>query len=266
MKKIVVVLSIIVLLSSCKENDKKVESKTASSESKQSASSSDAEVGADCGGLVFFKKGAVITSENYDAAGVLTSSHQTLIKDVVEENGTLVAKAELTFDLVKNSKSKIDKIEMEYKCDGKNIFNDPKQMMSNFSQLADAEVNSSLLSFPLNPSVGDQLPDGFLEMKMNRGKMKMKNRTTYSDRKVENKEQITTNAGSWSCYKVVTAINTTIDMGSSAMEKQMAEGMNKAAKLGQMIIWYAPSVGFVKTEMYQDGKLLTRSEISSIKM
>ena len=49
------------------------------------------------------------------------------------------------------------------------------------------------------------------------------------------------------------------------MEKKIAEMMMKKAPVVKMIMWYTPNVGIVKTEMYNNGSLTSRSEITSIK-
>lgn len=265
MKIILVGLSMVLCFSACNDNADKSTSGTDNKEQSK-ASSASSDESASCGAMAYFKKNAVFVGENFDAAGALTSSQETTIIDVEEENGTLVGKAEMKFTGAKSTSSPLKNMVMEFKCDGKNIYSDPKQTMANFDMLKDAEVNSSALSFPLVPVVGQQLPDGFIELKIKRGDMNMVNKTTYTDRQIESKEQVTTKGGSWSCYKIVTKLSTKIEMGNSEVEKQMAAGMNKAIKSGQMIMWYAPSIGFVKTEMYQDGKLQSRSEVSSIKM
>ena len=265
MKSILLGLSLVLCLSACKESADKTKTGTASKEQSATTSSSGVE-SASCGAMAYFKKNAVFVGENFNAAGVLTSSQETTIIDVREENGTLVGKAEMKFTGAKTAKTPLKNLVMEFKCDGKNIYSDPKQTMANFEMLKDAEVNSSALSFPIAPVVGQELPGGFMELKIKRGNMNMVNKTTYSNRQVESKEEVQTKAGSFSCFKIVTSMDMKIEMGDSETEKQMAAGMNKALKSGKMIMWYAPNFGFVKTEMYQDGKLQSRSEVSSIKM
>jgi hypothetical protein len=75
------------------------------------------------------------------------------------------------------------------------------------------------------------------------GNLTLMNRTyTIKDRKVDARENVTTAAGSFDCYKV---IYTTVD--------EKSHNTTKSA------IWYAKDAGVVKTENYKDdGKLVNR--------
>jgi translation elongation factor EF-Tu-like GTPase len=87
----------------------------------------------------------------------------------------------------------------------------------------------------------------------------------YKDRKVEAKEKVTTPAGSWDCYKITNRVDVEVDFpGMSDKAKKMMETMTNQMK-STGITWFSPDLGIVKMELYQNGKLVSKTEIVSIK-
>jgi len=89
--------------------------------------------------------------------------------------------------------------------------------------------------FSTDPKVGDQFPDSenLIEFKM--GPMNMKMTINITDHKVEAKESVTTDAGTFDCFKISYVANTKFAMSKSEVK---------------VINWYAKGVGTVKTESY----------------
>ena len=99
------------------------------------------------------------------------------------------------------------------------------------------------LVYPANLSVGDVLPDGELIMSVKSGTMTIFTLTlTISNRKVEEIEEITTDAGTFSCYKL--SYDTTTKAGIISSSSSVIE-------------WISEGVGMVRNETYNRRGRLT---------
>lgn len=145
--------------------------------------------------------------------------------------------------------------ESEWTCDGGTMH----FHVSNLSYMEAAgpsggmtmDVTGDQMDMPSSLSVGQTLKDVSYNMKMAMGGVTMMNRKfDVTDRKVEAQEDVTTPAGTFSCYKMT--FNTSSQGG-------MGGGKTKS------IMWYAKDVGLVKSETYADnGKLIARQVLSRI--
>ena len=213
-----------------------------------------------CNNLVLFHKGAVVESSSYDAKGKETSKQTATVTDVVQAGG-------FTESHVKNvmhMPSLGDKTaEVVYKCDGKNLYVDVNSVMQNFKALQNTNAKVSNMGLPLDVSEGQKLPDVVASFTMTMGGKPMEIVTTYKDRTVGAKENITTPAGSFKCYK----ISSTTDADVQGADEKMKAAMNsmKGKMKAKMIMWYAPDVGIVKTETYSNDALAAYTQVTSIK-
>ncbi|MBS1622010.1 MAG: hypothetical protein JST10_00875 [Bacteroidetes bacterium] len=204
-----------------------------------------------CGSLIYFQKGAVIEAATYDATGKETGKQTTTVVDVKDEGAEKIS--DLKMDM--NSSLGTSSLSTEYKCNGASVFLDMKSTMSNFAMMKNATVESSSLEFPVQLSVGENLPDATISIAMERGNIKTKTIATHTERKVEKAEKITTPAGSWNCFKVVSTVKTSMVMS----------GMNRSMPTQKIISWFAPDFGIVQTEMYSNDQLASRSYVISVK-
>lgn len=231
------------------------------------ASASDAASSAapGCGSMIMFHKGAVIEGKDYDTAGKVRSSSVTTVTNVRSEGDETIADLSMDTHSTLGGKAHDRVLTMSYKCNGKRLVMDLSGFLSNFSALKDANVESRALEFPLELSVGQDLPEASVSATIDAGRVKMKTTTTYAKRMVEKKESISTPAGTWSCFKIVNNIETDIEAGSDEMAKKMAEMMKQRSPKISSAMWFAPGFGVVRSEFYKDGKLDSRSEIVSVK-
>lgn len=119
-------------------------------------------------------------------------------------------------------------------------------------QSMEVELKGDDLSFPSKMKPGDMLPDGSMNIKVNNSGMTLMNMdVTISNRKVEGIEDITTPAGTFTCYKIsynTTAKTKILNVQSSAVE------------------WIADNVGLVKSESFnKKGKLNAYSLLTALK-
>lgn len=232
-------------------NNKKEEEKTSGSG------------GGACSRMVFFQPGAEVEAKSYNAAGEEISSQHTKILDVKNEGGMTVAYVEASDLEIANNKT-ID-VKYNYKCDGKNIYFDIASMFRTAAKERDAKFEASTIEYPIDVSAGQTLPDATGTMSTEKDGKKMTMKFRYKDRKVDAKEDVTTPAGTWSCYKISNAVQVEMDIpGMDDKTKKMMQSMQSQMKTTS-ITWFAPDFGIVKMEMYQNGKLQSRNEVTAVK-
>lgn len=106
----------------------------------------------------------------------------------------------------------------------------------------DVEATGTDIDLPNNLSVGQTLPDGGIEVKMNLSGINMNINTYITDREVIGTETVTTPAGTFDCF--IISSSTTLEMAAT---KRMS---NKQ--------WIAEGVGLVKSEDYnRNGRLVS---------
>jgi hypothetical protein len=158
----------------------------------------------------------------------------------------------------------LKKIEVGQACRMDSLFID----MKNYFHVRDNasykwSTTPSFLTFPTLIDVGQQLPPAtitYTAIKAPRiatqvGPTASKNdqigstaTCTIDSRVVESKEDLTTPAGTFTCYKIKS--NVTIDNELDYAKIEQAR-----------IDWYVPGVGIVKSEVYKKGKKITSSQM-----
>ena len=112
----------------------------------------------------------------------------------------------------------------------------PQQQQEQFSK-AEAKMDKIYIEYPVSMQIGDQLKDGNFNMDMETGGMKQNVSMVIDNRKVVGKENVSTPAGSWDCFKITYNSRTTV--------KTMGIGIPVKFEATE---WYAPGFGIVKTE------------------
>ena len=112
-----------------------------------------------------------------------------------------------------------------------------------------AKADDIFMEYPKNMNVGDNLKNASMHMDVDNNGMKQSIDMDVFDRKVEAKENVTTPAGSWDCFK--------ISYKSKLKIKTMGIGMPMNI---EGIEYFAPGFGVVKTQSKSGG-----TEIVSIK-
>jgi len=131
--------------------------------------------------------------------------------------------------------------------------------MSSGDMKVDMKIDGRQMQTPLDLSTGQTLPDEeVVKSTINMsGMMSMTFyiTTTLKNRKVEAKEDVTTPAGTFNCFKISYDLEVAMDMG---MMKQNATE--------KVIEWLSPEIGMIKTERYDEkGKLSSTTLISEVK-
>lgn len=258
------ILLLMVAIAACNDNSKTTNTPGEKKDSATEKKVVSAGNSGGCDNLILFHKGAVIEGKSYDAAGKEQGGQVTTITDVKNEGNETIAEARLDMRSIFNGKENSKSMNIAYKCNGKALYVDLTELLANFSALKEAKVQANSLEFPLQLSEGQTLPDASVNVEMSRAGMNMKTTSTYTHRKVDAMENITTPAGTWNCYKISSSIETSVNFGGAA-EQKIAEAMKQKMPAAKMIMWFAPGFGLVKTETYSGDKLSNRSEIVSFK-
>ena len=189
------------------------------------------------------EKGTVLKHSNYDKKDKLTgTSTQTVIDNYVEEGIQTVK--------IRNEYQDVDMdsvfmTELELKCKDGKYYVDMESYIgeSTLTPYSDMETTFEVenMTIPAELKVGEVLDNGRVTVTISNNGMKiMTISVNISNRKVEAKEDITTQAGTFECYKISYDISTKmlITIKASTVE------------------WYAKNVGVVRSESYnKKGKL-----------
>ncbi|HRK28272.1 MAG TPA: hypothetical protein PK239_13430 [Chitinophagales bacterium] len=207
----------------------------------------------DCDAYFPFKVGAILEMTGYDAKGKTEGkSKMEIIEKTTIDNG-VVAKAKTT--IYDNKGKEVTNNKFDVKCADGVFYMDFKNFMPAESEQMfknmEATVDANYLEFPANLQVGQTLPDGVMTMNMNSNGMALFTMNiNINNRKVEAKENITTPAGTFECFKI-------------SQETTVRTIMTITTK---SITWYAKDVGAVRTESYdRKGKLTGYTELTMFK-
>jgi len=202
----------------------------------------------DCKAYWPMKEGVKMEIKHYNKKDKLQSRSEYEILNRSEGSNSLSAtvgmksydkKDELIFDN-----------DYEVRCED-GVFKIDIQGVLNGSQLQQMEsmkdmevsIDGNDLVMPANMNVGDELPDGSLSMSVSSSApgMGMMNFTTkIKNRKVEARESVTTEAGTFDCVVITADVETKMSFMSITFQSKD---------------WYAEEVGMVRSESYNKGKL-----------
>jgi len=191
---------------------------------------------------IFFptKAGTVLVYAQKNAKGNPESFSKTIIKSV-EGSGNNMTISYVTQILDKNKKPGNPPVEVPLKMIIKNgvMIMDMKGMFA--GQMKDQQIKMEIsgvpMELPANMQPGQSLKDADVTLTMDMGIMKMKTMMKMTDGKCVAIEDMTTPAGTFTCYKISQTVSTTV-MGKSSTSKTVS--------------WYAQGIGAVKTETYND--------------
>ncbi len=183
------------------------------------------------------KQGTKSTLESYDGKGKLQSTQIQTMKIFTGTSSGFEAVMSTTMS-DKNGKMIMESRDFTVKCDNGVFKMDLSSMYMNEMKMPkdmEMELSGEGVSFPSTLSAGQDLPNGETEIKMkSNGMTLMTFRFNELNRKVEKKESITTPAGTFECFKIVS-------------ETEVKIMMKRTIKTST---WIAKGVGVVRTESY----------------
>jgi hypothetical protein len=200
-----------------------------------------------------FIKGATYEMEHLQMGKKTTS--KMLVKEVTRNGNKKESIIHSEYYDEKGNKQSENDIKIS--CDGDKISIEMKDLInSKMGEIPNMEVTmeNSRLEFPLNPSVGQSLPDNQFVMKMKdkkSGQEMGEMKTSFVNRKIVAKEKVTTPAGVFECWKA-----------SSDVKGQMRMmGMERPVPTMKITSYYNKEVGQVKSETHNEKGELMSTEI-----
>lgn len=200
-----------------------------------------------CSSYYPFKQGTKFQITSFNAKGKKDSVMDYEVVNITNNEATINTK-------ISDAKGK-ETTTASYKmtCEGDGISIDFKSLMNPelLEQYKDMELDftGTNIELPNNLSVGQNLKDAQVKMTINMGGMKMNMNLDMTNRKVNGKESITTEAGTYNCFAL--SYNT-----------EMKMGIKQSFEIKE---WIAEGVGLVKSETYnKGGKLMGYSELTKI--
>ncbi len=188
-------------------------------------------------GYMAFKEGFLVEMSSYDKKGKLTNTVTSKVISLGQTEDGYKAQIEA---VVKDQKGKAH-IENAYSvtCQGDVLSMDMSARMdprtlASFSNM-EVEISGEPLQIPNSLTPGQTLPDGTMTMKAKAGGISMMSMTmNIRDRKVGDRESITTPAGTFDCIQI-----------SEETEVKSIFKINF-----RTTSWYAKGIGVVKQESY----------------
>ncbi len=191
------------------------------------------------------KVGSTREMKFYDQRDRLSSiTRQEILDKITSGSKTLVKVRTTSFD---KDESEIHTGDLEFICEDGVFTFDLKDYLDPASLAAyeemGIEITADNLAYPARLGPGDQLPDGGIQMVVKSGATTILTLTVdISNRKVEGTEEISTEAGTFKCYKITYDVTTKagfITTNSTAIE------------------WIADGVGMVRNETFNRRGRLT---------
>ena len=211
----------------------------------------------DCNGFYPMKEGVKMSVRSYDKKAKATTLVEYTVSDVSNKDGGIEAQISAKiYQLDKKGKKKGDPVDGSHYviCKGDKIYIDMSSFISQLNSMEglDLDISGTDVVYPADMQVNDKLPDSELSVKASvQGVQTINWNIRMIKRKVEAIEDITTEAGTFTCYKISGV--TTMDMG------MMGQTANKT------VTWIAKGIGTVRSETYDaNGALSGYSELVSI--
>jgi len=197
------------------------------------------------------KKGMVLTYRDSDAQGKMGGYSVLTIKDVTGSGKNMTITYGMEALDSNRQPLKGSSGEKTFKVEVKNdiLYLDMNQFVpADMSQQGiKIEATSNMpMELPSNLKAGDKLKDSNLTMTMDLGVMKTTATVKMTDGKCLAVEDVTVPAGTIKCHKITQTVTSTV-MGTNAVTRSVS--------------WYAPGIGTVKQEIYDDKDKLTASTV-----
>jgi hypothetical protein len=218
----------------------------------------------DCQGLLLMQQNKTIELTFYNKKGEPNGKQVYQVSNVATAGNTTTAN--LNSEMFDKKGNSMAKTANSIKCTSGMILIDMKMMLpqqqSEKYASADAKAQSTYLEYPAVFHIGDALKDGNLTMDLSNHPaggpsgppgappgppgMGQSLKLVVTDRKVEAQESITTEAGTWNCYKISFKSKMTVKTGPFGIPANL-DGTE----------WFAPGFGIVKTQSKNGGTAIT---------
>lgn len=202
----------------------------------------------DCKGFYYLQNNKTIEMTIYNKKGDENGKQVYNVSEVKNGGGTVTG--QLNSEMFDKKGKSIAKAKGTIQCKGGVMMVDMKMSLPAAQQeqfgTTDAKAENIYMEYPASMQAGDQLKDATMDLQIENKGMKQSISMIVNNRKVEGKEQITTTAGSWDCFKISYKSKITI--------KTMGIGIPVNIEGTE---WFAPGFGVVKTKSKHGGTAIT---------
>ena len=204
-----------------------------------------------CSKFYPMSEGTSMEYTNYNKKGKVEGVSSFKVTEVSTNGDT--TNATMAINLKDDKGKEIYNSDYKLSCTGNMVKLDyesilPSEMMKQYSEM-DFEVTGNDIEIPNDLSVGQNLADANVNMKINMGAMNMNMAVDMVNRKVEKKESVTTPAGTYDCYVLYSENRSKVMMANQVYPSR---------------VWLAEGVGMVKQETYKkNGDLMSSTELTS---
>lgn len=204
----------------------------------------------DCTKYFPFEKGATLEYTSYDDKGKVQSSMSQKVV-IIDDNAQEGLTAQIDSKIMDKKGEEAMSNTYHVTCKNDTLYLDMTAQMPQLTEAfstMEVKITGDELLLPSKLSVGQMLPDASMQIQAGTGGMNlMKMTVDVTERKVEARETVVTEAGTYDCYKISHVTNTKMLIGKSF----------------KTITWYAEKVGMVKTETYdKKGKLESSMQLT----
>ena len=202
-----------------------------------------------CDELYLFKEGYYMKQADFNSKGKQTGTSEFRVLDISKQDGAVTSTVQMKIDDGKK-KSEPMVYEVEYQCKDQTLYIDLTSLGAETLQgmnTAEIRIDGEGMAYPSNLKVGMKLPDVSQTIDIIlEGMGMMKTTMTAYDREVLGKENITTAAGTFECFKISNSFTIKMVVSSSFTT----------------ITYFNSEIGTVKSEFYnRNGKLKSYSEV-----
>ena len=197
------------------------------------------------------KAGMILLYAHQDDKGKVDSYTRHTFKNV-EGSGSNLTISYVVEAFDKNMKPQGSEIPCTVVIKDDVVILDMNEMFVDQQKVSDikVEITGAPMELPGNLQPGQSLKDANMTMTMEMGIIKMRTDIKVTDIKCEAIEDVTVQAGTFTCHKVTQTVTTTV------MRRDL---------VGTTVTWYAPNIGTVKSETYNNkNKLTGRMELASL--
>ena len=196
-------------------------------------------------------QGTAMEYTNYNKKGKVEGVSSFVVSEVNTNGGT--TNATMAIKLKDEKGKEIYTSDYKLSCTGNMVTLDyesilPSDMMKQYGDM-DIEISGNDIEIPNDLSVGQNLADANVTMKINMGAMNMNMAVDMLNRKVEKKESVTTPAGTYDCFVLYSENHSKVMMANQVYPSR---------------VWLAEGVGMVKQETYKkNGDLMSSTALTA---
>ncbi|TVZ15396.1 DUF3108 domain-containing protein [Maribacter sp. MAR_2009_72] len=196
-------------------------------------------------------EGVAMEYTNYNKKGKVENVSSFKVVNVSNTGGT--TNATMAINLKDNKGKDIYDTDYNLSCTGNMVTLDyesllPTEMMQQYGDM-DIEISGNDIEIPNDLSVGQNLNDANVTMKISMSGINMNMAVDMTNRKVEKKESVTTPAGTYECFVLYSENRSKMMMANQVFPSR---------------VWLSEGVGMVKQETYKkNGDLMSSTMLTS---